>query len=160
MYDEHKALDAAVKVAMRSPCMKTQRGVVIFERDNGVMAEGFNHTPHPYQCTGTAACRAACKKICIHAEMDALMKLTTSKWHPWWMDRDGRSCLEMLHVKVVDGKPVASGPPYCWQCSRHILESGIGKMWLLHEEGLHAYTALEFHQLTLEFCGLPTDTSG
>ena len=153
MFDEHKALDAAVKVAMRSPCMKTQRGVVIFGRDMGVIASGFNYPPKPYKCTGTDACRAACKKICIHAEMAALLDGRLWAW--------GWGRCEMLHVKVVDGEPVASGPPYCWQCSRHILENRfIEKMWLLHEEGLHAYTALEFHQLTLEFCGLPTDTSG
>lgn len=65
---------------------------------------------------------------------------------------DGAS---MLHVKVIDGKAVPSGEPSCWQCSRLILASGIKTMWLLHEDGLKAYTAKEFHMKTLEHCNLP-----
>jgi hypothetical protein len=61
----------------------------------------------------------------------------------------------MLHVKVVKGIATISGPPSCWQCSRLILEAGIAGMWLLHSEGLHRYTAEEFHRLTLEHCKLP-----
>jgi hypothetical protein len=63
--------------------------------------------------------------------------------------------LEMLHVKVTEHGSVPSGPPSCWQCSRHIVAAGIKYMWLFHDDGLRRYDALEFHELTLRHHGLP-----
>ena len=116
---------------------------------------GFNHPPAPFTCDGSTACREACGKVCVHAEADALLQATKGLPDPWFMGG-----AEMLHVKVVNGREVPSGPPSCWQCSRLILESGIAGMWLLHEEGFQRYTPEEFHRLTLEHCGLPVITEG
>lgn len=61
----------------------------------------------------------------------------------------------MLHVKVdASGQMVVSGPPSCDQCSKLILRAGIAGVWLLHEEGWKRYTAQEFHEATLQTCGL------
>jgi deoxycytidylate deaminase len=134
----------AVQVALRSPCAKSRRGVVIFD-EHGVIASGCNAQPAPFACDGSDACRAACGKLCVHAEAAAL--------------RDaGRFAVRgahMLHVKAEKGVPVASGPPSCWQCSREILAAGVAKVWLLHDDGVRGYTAVEFHRLTLQHCGLP-----
>jgi deoxycytidylate deaminase len=142
-FTEHDALALAIKTARKSPCAKTKRGVVVFHRD-GYESIGWNHPPLGFACDGSPECRAACGQVCVHAEMDALLGLTLQ----------GQT-LEMLHVKVVDGKAVPSSYPSCWQCSRLILEARITTMWLLHEDGLHPYSAAEFHELTLRSWGLP-----
>ena len=144
--DENEALLEAVKAAMDSPCAKSQRGVVIWHPDASVIyARGYNHPPEEMACDGSEACRAACGKLCIHAERSALDEIDIPKFCGF----------QMLHVKVVDGEPVPSGPPSCWQCSRHILEAGIDQMWLLHEDGLRSYSSREFHELTLKHHNLP-----
>ncbi len=137
---------AAVEAAKLSPCAKTQRGVVIWKEDV-VCVAGCNHQPSPMVCDGSDECRAACGKLCIHAERHAL-------------NLAGERALgaDLLHVKVADGKPVVSGSPSCWQCSRDILEAGIRTVWLLQADGLVAYTAVEFHQLSLKHHGLPVIT--
>ena len=151
LMDEHKALEAAVEAAKRSPCAKSQRGVVLFHREEGIVGSGFNHPPTPFACDGSEACRAACNKLCIHAENAALRDYLWHRQEAAVHPRD----IEMLHVKAVDGKAVPSGPPSCWQCSRLILDAGLKSMWLLHEEGLQAYDPEEFHRLTLAHNSLP-----
>ncbi len=142
-FDEHWALSVAVGVANQSPCRKSQRGVVIWA-PTGLVATGYNHLPAGMICDGSATCREHCGKRCIHAEAHALLCAL----------RGAALVSDMLHVKVVAREPVPSGGPSCWQCSRHILDRGIRRMWLLHEDGLRAYTAEEFHRLTLEACGM------
>ncbi len=154
--DEYIALQNAISEALKSPCAKSKRGVVIFIRGEkgltsaGIHARGFNGPPPPMMCDRSVECKSACSKLCVHAEASALIDLMGLAMAPARL-----SDLEMLHVKVVDDRAVSSGPPSCWQCSRLILKAGIRKMWLLHDEGLRSYTAQEFHTLTLEHCGLP-----
>lgn len=148
-FTEHDALEIAVRVAAQSPCAKSKRGVVVFRRCGpsmvrGVVRSGFNAPPPGFACDGSAECRAACSKLCIHAEMNAIRAIET-----YGQD------FEMLHVEVVDGAPVPSDYPSCWQCSRMILASRIPWMWLLLATGLCRYPADEFHELTLRNCGLP-----
>lgn len=150
--DEWEALKHAVTAARYSTCQKSQRGVVIWRRcagPAGILSHGWNH-PAVGRCDGSAACRRDCSKTCVHAEMYALTDAAQLG--------KGIRGAEMLHVKVVDGEPVPSGPPSCWQCSRHIAFSGLVAMWLLEEvDGeprLVRYNPVEFHRLTLERCGL------
>jgi len=144
---EQQALNLAVMSANASPCAKSKRGVVLFHRETGVMGTGFNHPPHPFMCDGSVECREHCSKVCIHAEADALLK---SPFKQGVLPE-----CEMLHVKVVDGEAVPSGPPSCWQCSRLILASKVKGIWLLHQGGLRFYPAEEFHRITLHHHGLP-----
>lgn len=139
-----EALEWATYIATLGPCAKSKRGVVIFKED-GIIGHDYNAPPKPFVCDGSEACRASCNKLCVHAESAALL----------YVGVEGAHGAHLLHVKVVDGKPVPSGPPSCWQCSREILAAGIATVWLLHEDGLRSYTAEEFHRLTLERCGLP-----
>lgn len=143
-------IKAAVEQANMSPCAKSKRGVVVWEPlGNRIVGRGFNAPPPRFHCGGSEACRQACGKLCVHAEMNAIF----STW--------GRTCkADMLHIKTVDGVPVPSGPPSCWQCSRNILAAGISYIWLLHEEGWKRYYAADFHRLTLQHCGLPVLTRG
>lgn len=148
--DENEALAKAVEAASWSKCLKSQRGVVIWRRSGGVLSQGFNF-PVTTACDGSDACKADCAKRCIHAEQHALMEA----------QRYGKGVhgAEMLHVKTVNGAPVPSGEPSCWQCSRVIATSDLAAMWLLvlNADGdpvLRRYTTREFHELTLTNCGI------
>jgi len=159
--DENAALKMAVMVARDSPCAKSKRGVIVFDRRWGLLAAGNNHPPEGFRCDGSDACREHCNKLCVHAEMDALSELNRemgirSEYHALLTDEE-RIILkpEMLHVKVVDSEAVPSGHPSCWQCSRHIINFGIVAMWLLHEDGLRRYGPQEFHEHTLRNLQLP-----
>lgn len=147
LYDENWALDRAIEAARKSPCQKSQRGVVVWREGWPQFSVGWNHQPAPFSCDGSEQCRANCAKLCVHAEAHALFGIIGSAV-------SGPQQADMLHVKVVDGGAVPSGNPSCWQCSRHILSTGIRRMWLLHKDGLQAYSAREFHELTLQKCGL------
>lgn len=148
--DENMALSIAVSIGTSSPCEKSKRGVVIWRPgDSESFMGGYNHPPSPFKCDGSEACRASCGKVCVHAEAHALLGAKKSV-----------RGMDMLHVKVVDGEAVASGPPSCWQCSRLMLEAGVAGMWLLHEDGLRRYDIEEFHALTLQHCGLPVIREG
>ena len=118
--NEQEALKRAIVQARSSPCRKSKRGVVIWDPSThyGItLAAGYNRMPDA-ACDGSAACRAACGKRCVHAEAAALLRL----------GKRARGC-EMLHVKVVDGRAVTSERPECWQCSRLILAAGIAGTW-------------------------------
>lgn len=138
-----EALSVAVSIGSTSPCAKSKRGVVIWDQA-GVVAVGTNHQPRGFSCDGSTACREACNRLCVHAEETAILRAR----------RSVVGC-DMLHIKVVDGRAVPSGHPSCWQCSRVVLDSGIARLWLLHDDGLRAYSADEFHELTLKNRGLP-----
>lgn len=140
-----EALAFAVRAALQATCQKSRRGVVLFRREDAeIVSSGFNGPPPGFVCTGSDACRGACNKVAIHAEDRAIR---FAGWHARGAD--------LLHVKVVDELPDASGGPSCWQCSRTVVDAGIAGVWLLHEGGLKRYTAQEFHRLTLRECGLP-----
>ena len=144
IYDENWALEQAVKIAWRSKC-QSKRGVVIWNRELGIISNGFNAPPNPFECDGSDACKANCAKTAVHAEQVALLNFDQKL--------SFESC-EMLHVKVVEGKPVHSLQPSCWQCSKLILACGLKSMWLYQKEGLVEYSSLEFHEQTLKNCNL------
>jgi len=151
-YTEQEAFIDACEVGARSPCVKSKRGVVIFDRHLGLLVTGFNQPPPPFTCDGSDACKEACGQLCIHAEMDALMQLGRPHYHAVTTHGEG---LELLHVKVGPLGSMPSGPPSCWQCSRQIVYAGIKYVWLYHEDGLRRYDGLEFHELTLQHHSLP-----
>lgn len=158
-------IEAAVKAALMSPCMKSKRGVVIFRArpeifrradvldDAGTCAfiYGFNHPPARFTCAGDEACRAACSKVAVHAEQHALVRLREVG--------SLRGRVEALHVKVVDGALVAGGGPSCVECSKLLLEAGVSAMWLYEarpDGGVWIRYEMErFHFLSLEAHGLP-----
>jgi deoxycytidylate deaminase len=144
-YTAEQALERAVRMARQSPCQKSKRGVVIWNPSLfDILCANHNHPPKGFSCDGSDECRANCGKHCVHAEMAAILDA-----------KQGLHGFHMLHVKVVDGEAVPSGPPSCSECSKHILAAGIASMWLLHEEGLREYAADEFHELSLRERGLP-----
>jgi len=144
-YSADQALARAVRIGVQSPCEKSKRGVVIWYPDAfDILCANYNHPPRGFRCDGSDECRAHCGKVCVHAETAAIISA-----------KQGLHGFHMLHVKVVNGQAVPSGPPSCVYCSRHIVEAGIETMWLLHEDGLRAYPADVFHDLSLRQKELP-----
>lgn len=158
-------------VATRSPCAKSRRGVVLFDRVlelrrqamNGddvpanlfgaqasliVVSDGWNRPAAGFDwCDGSDRCKATCSKRCVHAEM---MALSESR---------GIQGLDLLHVKIGDDKRlVGGGGPSCWQCSRLISESSINGVWLYEINGgapaWRYYTVRAFHEATFKACGI------
>ncbi len=142
-------VELAITVAGCSPsrlsCAKSHRGVVIW-RDGVILGTGRNAPPVPFRCTADDACRKVCNKVAVHAEERAIIRARCSV-----------RGAELLHVKVDRelGDIVASGPPSCWQCSRMILEAGIGRVWLFGDDGWRSWTGEEFHKATLEHHEFP-----
>ena len=149
-FDANYALQEAVKAATNSKC-KSQRGVVIWHKTGGLLTRGWNAPPHPFVCDGSEQCILNCAKTAVHAEQAALLGLLDLSNAVTYLGADN---LEMLHVKIVNGEPVFSEKPSCWQCSKLILQAGIKSMWLFQKEGLVEYTALDFHEQTLKNCEL------
>lgn len=141
------ALAVAIDCANRSPCQKSKRGVAIFCRHNEtVIGCGHNHRPDQGgRCDGSEACRRDCGEVCVHADQHAILGAN-------WEHISG--AVEIVHIKTVDGKPVASGGPSCVECSKLILASAIDYVWLLESDGWRRYHNTEFHAVTLKTCGL------
>ena len=123
-------IEAARLAAVRSPCDKSKRGVVLFCGEDTsdecvvVAGEGFNGPPPGFECGRSDACRQGCAKLCLHAEDRAIRQALVEWSAPPLND------LELLHVKVVDGVVVPGGGPSCWQCSRLVVEVGLSGVWL------------------------------
>jgi deoxycytidylate deaminase len=163
-------IEVAREAALRSPCEKSKRGAVLFDRSRSefsaadrrqrIVGIGYNGQPEPFSCNGSEACRAACGKLCLHAEQRAILGMS---------DYGVRAEFELVHVKVVDGVVVPGGGPSCWQCSRLVVEVGIRGVWLyefpagnLTGHDLREvvgewrfYLATDFHRETAVHNGLP-----
>ncbi len=174
-------IEAARLAAMQSPCAKSKRGVVLFNperHDEGVRAHGYgqvtnnellafqasrvmvasayNGPPAPYECKNTMVCRGHCADVCLHAEQRAILSAVGC---------DDVGDLELVHVKVVEGRIVAGGGPSCLQCSKLVQEVRLRGVWLFEERypgyGTIApfndgtppqwrfYSARAFHEATL-----------
>ena len=161
------AIEEAISVALRSPCQKSKRGVVVYlntpeaPRWTRIVGVGFNGQPDG-ACTGTQACRVQCNKICVHAEVRAIRDACASgactRARPSEPKLKGYSA---VHVKLDDrGQLVAGGKPSCWQCAREVADVELDAFWLYEvrpapSKGVWVpYTAKAFLQATLEACGI------
>jgi deoxycytidylate deaminase len=145
-------IDLAVQNAMKSPCAKSKRGVVIYS--HGLYGElfidgvGFNGPPWPFECDGSDACKRDCPRVAVHAEQRAIYAATDLSRETF-----------LVHVKVVDGELVPGKGPCCDQCSKLILDAHIRHVWLYEDGGNGVgmwivYEAAGFHRVTLRACGL------
>ena len=142
------AISAAVVMARLSACHKSQRGASLYYVRNGdvlITGRGYNRLPMSLDCVGDARCQKLCGRACLHAESvaikGALINFPTVHRASY-----------VVHIKVVDGEPVTSGPPSCWQCAREVAEYTAG-CWLLHDGGWRLYTSEEFYRLSLPKIG-------
>lgn len=140
-------IDFAVEQSTCSPC-QSKRGVVIFWGIE-IISHGYNFKPRGFDCDGSDACKANCRREAVHAEQMALLA-AGSRAH----------ASQLIHVKSVDGKLVPSGGPSCVECSKLIRAAGLAWVWLYHEDGWKRYTSEEFHRLSLASAAVgPSGTS-
>lgn len=129
-------IDAAIRAARRSPCAKSKRGVVVYVVSSGIdIASGYNGPPAGGACAGDAVCRAACGKLCVHAEMRAIRQAHI-QLHRRELGIGSMAACEAVHVKV-DGPGMMlmpGGGPSCWQCSREVMDVGLAGFWLYEGE--------------------------
>lgn len=152
----------AIAMAVQSPCRKSRRGVVLFDRRGGEVGLGFNGLPGAGVCTGDDACRKACGRRCVHAEVRAIRDAIARGWA---RARPGPvlDLISGLHVKVdEDGQLVAGGPPSCAECAREILDVGLEYFWLFELDGRRwrRYPAATFYTRSLAAAGLPIPLTG
>jgi deoxycytidylate deaminase len=138
-------VDVAIAVARESKCQKSKRGAVIWNPTQGSMSPAVygRNTPPNDHCDGSKECREHCAQRCVHAETAAIAKAAAEpKVHPL------KDC-QIVHVKVVDGELVPSGPPSCMECAKLIAAVQINSIWLYHDSGWERYTAARFLQETV-----------
>ena len=142
------AIGQAVAAALDAPCAKSQRGVAAYRETSHspvVVAVAHNGPPRGFACPGRAICGEQCRKLACHAEARVLQQLGASD--------HSLSRVTLVHVKVVDGRPVTSGPPSCLPCAAAIADCG-ASIWLWHEDGWELYGPLRFYRLTLQNAGM------
>lgn len=130
----------AIEESNYSPCLKDKRGVVIV-KEGSILGVGHNRPPEGFQCS-ESPCEKFCRTYSVHAEMVAL---GDSLFRGSYIKGS-----RMYHARVEDGLLIDSRKPRCADCSKHILEFGIGDFVLKHAEGYTVYDASEFHRLSIE----------
>lgn len=142
----------AIVVAKESPC-RSKRGVVIYDPSGMIVGSGWNSPPEPFGCPGRNRCQGKCGQLAVHAEARALRSVAVII---------GRA-LELVHVELaIDGKIIACNGPSCVSCSKEILDArSIAGIWLYEiaaggGAAWRRYSAVEFHRIGLERCGLPS----
>jgi deoxycytidylate deaminase len=166
------AIEDAVDAARLSPCQKRKVGISVYyslrpleggrELAQATSASGYNGPPWTWDgddpdvegaCDGSEACRRDCARRCVHAEPRAIDAITQDR-------RDYGHRLRLVHVKLDDaGKVMACDGPSCIDCSKQILDAGIGGIWLYEQvpDGDPAwryYRALDFHEATERRLGI------
>jgi deoxycytidylate deaminase len=162
------AIEWAKAAASQSGCQKSRRGVAIFgTQSHEVIANGTNHRPAGGLCSGSEACKATCRFICVHAEVMAIRRSLVVLARPTMkLSRDWHHLYghDAVHVKIdASGEVVAAGGPSCLSCAREVLDIGLAGFWLyeldLHPDlefgtcllpTWHRYTAEEFFRLSLQ----------
>lgn len=140
----------AARVARAALCYKAKCGTVIV-KDGEIIGEGYNAPPLDSEenrmCDkergpGKPGYDQTC---CVHSEWRAIAdalrrnpsKVEGSKLYFTRVDKEG----EMKR----------SGKPYCTECSRLALDSGVGHFMLWHEEGIGEYPTVEYNQLSYRY---------
>jgi deoxycytidylate deaminase len=159
------AILQAELVATDSPCQKRGVGIAMYRCERqlpggrelvasgvGVICAAHNSPPVRTPCDGTPECRRDCRRRCVHAEMRAI-DIIPRELRPY-----GYGNLRMVHVKLDDsGKLMPCYGPSCDDCSKHILDFGVGGIWL-YEVGQPPcwvyYPAKDFHEITCARVGV------
>jgi hypothetical protein len=132
----------ALEAASTSTC-RSQRGAVAFTgselEGRELVAVGFNQKPAG-DCDGSEHCKATCRREAVHAEQALLLS---------GVDLAAGGRVEVLHVKAIGGRLVASGGPDCIECAKLLRFAGVIAVWLYHVDGWRWYPIEEFHRLSI-----------
>lgn len=143
-------IDEAAKVAEKALCLQAKCGTVIV-KDGEIIGEGYNAPPLDKEENRTCNKEFGPGKpqfdrtCCMHAEWRAIMDA---------LKRNSEKVRgSKLYFTRVDGggNIKRSGKPYCTVCSRMVLDAGIEKFVLWHEEGIREYPTDEYDRLSYEY---------
>lgn len=146
-----KYLDDAQKLAKRATCRQRKCGAVVV-RNGDIIGVGYNSPP------GNLESQRRChiqksdlhEKItdntcCVHAERRAISKAV----------KKSRGTLSgaTIYFTSVDDKGIRlpSGDIYCTDCSKNSLDEGIFEWVLERKDGVYAYGAEEFNNLSYDY---------
>lgn len=144
-------MQTALEEAKKSTCMRRRCGSVIV-KNNIIIGKGYNSPPGNKESQRRCQCdkkkyheKITDKTCCIHAEqraiLDALIK-----------SAEGLQEASLYFIAIdKEGKMIYAGQPYCTQCSKLALDTGITKFILWHEEGIRAYDAEEYNKKSYDY---------
>jgi deoxycytidylate deaminase len=141
----------AAKYASLSGCLSAKCGAIIVA--NGiVIGTGYNSPPGnqttQQRCMVDRTPPVGSKHdhtCCVHAEWRAVLDAVAR--HP---DAIADSTIYFTRVDAGD-RIIHSGKPYCTVCSRIVLDVGISRFVLWHEEGMTEYDTVEYNDLSYAF---------
>lgn len=140
-----KFFEEALLQCQNSLCLSSQSGCVIV-KDNQLIGKGTN-SPPGNNCLEKCvkddwpADFRSDKTCCVHAEQRAIMDAL--KHHS-----ENIAGSTLYYIRKKNGQKVFAGKPYCTICSKLALDVGISEFVLWHEEGITAYDAAEYNQLS------------
>ncbi len=144
--EAEKYIKIAAKEAIKSTCIKSQRGAVIVKNCD-IIGKGYNKVTLEKLCNPCV--RENIKdnsrvEMCsaIHAEQMAIIDAVKKG--------ESLSGSRMYHIKVKNSKIAPSGNPSCTVCSRMLYEAGI-ELVLLHKEGYAVYSPEELNKLSFDY---------
>jgi deoxycytidylate deaminase len=136
-----------------SLCLRWHCGAVVVASDGVIIGEGANVPADGKPVTKCIKYLVAPdfksdKHCCVHAEQvaidDAIRKHA---------DQVPGSTIYFSRVKPR-GPRVPSGKPWCTTCSKAALFAGLAEFVLWHENGIYAYTTLEYNELSFKYTAL------
>ncbi len=167
-------IEAARQAAMQSPCAKSKRGAVLFNREDADYIER-NQSLFGYAASmqseveRSLARRDREREVIAGAGFNGQPLPFTCSGSEHCKRDCGKLCLhaeerairaagalddvadlELVHVKVVNGNVVPGGGPSCWQCSRLVVEVKLRGVWLF--EALNACPSSECPMCSNEEC--------
>lgn len=141
----------AARAAEKALCLRAKCGTVIV-KDGKIVGEGYNAPPldNPKYRMCHVEFRLPQKfkydrTCCLHAEWRAIIDGLKK-------NSDDLVGARLYFTRVDNnGRILRSGAPYCTECSRMALDSGIEEFVLWHDEGICVYPADEYNQLSYQY---------
>ncbi len=151
MRAKEEFFQAAAEVAKKATCYKAKCGVVIVN-DGEIIGRGYNSPPNDDE--ENRMCKREYdyskkpkydKTCCVHAEWRAIADALKNN-----TDKVKDSTLYFMRIDEQDNFTDA-GEPFCTECSRLALDSGIKYFALWNKSGAKTYKTKEYNQLSYDF---------
>ena len=135
----------ALKECEKSFCLSSQSGCVI-ANNNLIIGRGTNSPPGNVKIEKCLKDDLpenfrSDKTCCIHAEERAILDALS-------LGKKRLHGSTLYYIRKKFGEKVFAGKPYCTICSKLALDVGVKEFVLWHENGIVAYDACEYNELS------------
>lgn len=132
----------------KSFCLSSQSGCVIV-KNNRIIGRGTNSPPGNEKIEkcfkdDLPENFRSDKTCCIHAEQRAILDALSR-------GKNEVAGSTLFYIRKKLGEKVLAGKPYCTMCSKFALDAGVKEFVLWHEEGITAYGAREYNELSFAY---------